>query len=113
MLLPTLLRASSAAPARAPLMGAHALHTSAVLAAAPRPSVPKTKLKTHSATKKRFFPVTGSGLGATIKFKRTLANKQHLNSGMSRVRLNRLGGTQVVSTGPVARMLRRLLGPRL
>ncbi|WFD30778.1 hypothetical protein MSPP1_001802 [Malassezia sp. CBS 17886] len=82
---------------------------------APRPSSVATKLKTHSSTKKRFFPISGTGRGNAVatKFKRAHANKQHLNSGMSRVRLNRLEGTSVVARGAVARMLRRLLAPRL
>ncbi|WFD26120.1 hypothetical protein MNAN1_001095 [Malassezia nana] len=86
------------------------LHMTAFLNVAPRPSSPKTKLKTHMGTKKRFFPVQGSALP---KFKRASPNKQHLNSAMSRVRLARLRGTHVVGTGPVSKMLRRLLAPRL
>lgn len=86
------------------------LHTSSVALIAPRPSGPKLKLKTHSSAKKRFFPVLGA---ATTKFKRSSTNKQHLNSGMSRVRLARLRGQQIVATGPVSKMLRRLLAPRL
>ncbi|KAL4402433.1 large ribosomal subunit protein [Malassezia pachydermatis] len=113
LLLTSLVRGPRAAMMRAQPVSS--LHTSAIVAAAPRPSAPRTKLKSHSAAKKRFFPVMGSGRGSplSIKFKRTSSNKQHLNSGMSRVRLNRLSGTQVVSSGPVSRMLRRLLGPRL
>ena len=86
------------------------LHTSSAALIAPRPSVPKLKLKSHSGAKKRFFPVHGA---ASTKFKRASTNKQHLNSGMSRVRLARLRGQQIVATGPVSKMLRRLLAPRL
>lgn len=90
------------------------LHASAVSAAAPRPATRRTKLKTHMGTKKRVAPIPGSGNKASqIMFKRAHPNKQHLNSGMSRVRLNRLGNTAIVRSGPVARMLRRLLAPRL
>lgn len=99
--------AARGAPLRA------ALHTSAAAFAAPRPAVKHTKLKSHSGAKKRFFPVLGSAKGnpVAMKFKRNSSNKQHLNSGMSRVRLHRLNGTKVVSQGPVSRMLRRLLSP--
>lgn len=92
---------------------AAAFHTSALAAAAPRPNIANSKLKSHSGAKKRFFPVIGSAKGSavTMKFTRGSANKQHLNSGMSRVRLSRLAGSKVVSKGPVSRMLRRLLGP--
>ncbi|WFD22483.1 hypothetical protein MEQU1_001155 [Malassezia equina] len=89
---------------------AQPLHTSSVAWIAPRPSGPKLKLKSHSGAKKRFFPVMGA---SSPKFKRASTNKQHLNSGMSRVRLARLRGQQVVATGPVSKMLRRLLAPRL
>ena len=90
-----------------------ALHTSAVRPAAPRPKVQTFKLKTHSAAKKRFFPIAGSGRSGAIgtKFAYAHANKQHLNSGMSRARLGRLRRAQIVSTGPIPRMLRRLLAP--
>ncbi|GFZ44551.1 hypothetical protein JCM24511_02274 [Saitozyma sp. JCM 24511] len=47
-------------------------------------SAPVEKLKSHSGTKKRFFP-TASGLGQ--------AGKQHLNTGFSASRINRLGKT--------------------
>ncbi|WFD33447.1 hypothetical protein MCUN1_000260 [Malassezia cuniculi] len=116
-------RLAGAAVARVPLAPALAraapmqiapIHASAVSLVAPRPAVRRTKLKTHGGTKKRIFPILGSGNKASqIKFKCTRPNKQHLNSNMSRVRLNRLGGTTVVRSGPVARMLRRLLAPRL
>lgn len=94
-------------------MPAAGLHTSSVLLAAPRPKAVRTKLKSHSGAKKRFFPIIGSAKGspASMKFTRGSANKQHLNSNMSRVRLNRLEGTKVVSRGPVAKMLRLLLSP--
>ena len=77
---------------------------------APQPKARAYKLKTHSATKKRFFPIQGSSRG-TPKLKRAHSNKQHLNSGMSRTHLSRLRGQQVVATGAVSRMLRRLLAP--
>lgn len=94
---------------------AAAFHTSALAAAAPRPNIANSKLKSHSGAKKRFFPVIGSAKGSavTMKFTRGSANKQHLNSGMSRVRLNRLGGTTMVSGGAMAKVLRRMLGPRM
>ena len=101
--------AAAAAPSRT------WLHTSSVLEAAKRSGGVKHKLKTHTGTKKRFFPVQGTSRGnaASIKFKRTMPNKQHLNSGMSRVRLHRLGGAKIVTRGAVNKMLRRLLGPLL
>ena len=93
-----------------------AFHNSGCAQVAPkRKGPPAPKLKTHSAAKKRFFPVVGSGRGhpGCVKFKRSSSNKQHLNSGMSSVRLNRLRGTQVVASGAMSRMLRRLLAPRI
>jgi hypothetical protein len=121
--LPTMARAvrgTMAAPAAVvrgavPNVWASGLHTSSLLAAAPRPAEPRYKAKTHSAAKKRFFPVQGSTKGSPVmtKFKRASANKQHLNSGMSRVRLHRLGGAKIVTRGAVNKMLRRLLGPLL
>ncbi|RSH83978.1 hypothetical protein EHS25_005223 [Saitozyma podzolica] len=48
-------------------------------------SAPVEKLKSHSGTKKRFSP-TASGL-----WKRGQAGKQHLNTGFSASRINRLG----------------------
>merc|ERR1712172_342589 len=60
--------------------------------------------------KKRFFPIQGSSRG-TPKIKRAHSNKQHLNSGMSRTHLSRLRRPQIVATGAVSRMLRRLLAP--
>ncbi|PKI84654.1 hypothetical protein MVES1_001668 [Malassezia vespertilionis] len=97
---------------RAPL---RTFSSSAALGVAPRPAKVNTKLKTHSGAKKRFFPMTGTGKGAAplTKFKHGHANKQHLNSAMSRVRLNRLEKSAVVSGGRTARMLRRLLAPRM
>ena len=104
----------TAAPARAAAsVPTASMHTTSRLGAAPRPAVPKTKLKTHTGAKKRFIPTQSGTQAIAVKFKRTMPNKQHLNSRMSRVRLNRLVGTTVVSSGPVARMLRRMLGPRL
>lgn len=89
------------------------MHTSAMRLAAPRPKVQTHKLKTHSAAKKRFFPIAGSGRSGAVgtKFAYAHSNKQHLNSGMSRARLSRLRGTESTSTGPIPRMLRRLLAP--
>lgn len=98
------------------LASSRAFHNSACAQVAPkRKGPPAPKLKTHSAAKKRFFPVVGSGRGhpGCVKFKRSSSNKQHLNSGMSSVRLNRLRGTQVVASGAMSRMLRRLLAPRI
>ena len=115
MLLAGLLQRPMAAAAAAAAPSRTWLHTSSVLEAAKRSGGVKHKLKTHTGTKKRFFPVQGTSRGnaASIKFKRTMPNKQHLNSGMPRVRLNRLGGTTMVSGGAMAKVLRRMLGPRM
>ena len=86
------------------------LSTTSMSLAAPRPKAHLYKLKTHSATKKRFFPIQGSSRGPP-KIKRAHSNKQHLNSGMSRTHLSRLRRPQIVATGAVSRMLRRLLAP--
>ncbi|PWZ02581.1 hypothetical protein BCV70DRAFT_2785 [Testicularia cyperi] len=72
------------------------------------------KLKTHSGTKKRWSPLgSGSGKAYELTFKRGLAGKRHLNSGMARDRLNNLGGTALSPRGRINRTLRRLLGPSL
>lgn len=95
------------------LSAGRALHTSAPARAAPR-TPPRPKLKTHTGTAKRIAPIRGSAAGAgQLKFKRSHANKQHLNSSMPRARLARLGEIGIVRSGPVSRMLRRLLAPRI
>ncbi|CBQ67848.1 related to 50S ribosomal protein L35 [Sporisorium reilianum SRZ2] len=72
------------------------------------------KLKSHSGTKKRWSPLgSGSGKAYQLVFKRGLAGKRHLNSGMARDRLNNLGGTALSPRGRINRTLRRLLGPSL
>ncbi|SNX81761.1 related to 50S ribosomal protein L35 [Melanopsichium pennsylvanicum] len=72
------------------------------------------KLKSHSGTKKRWSPLgSGSGKAYQLTFKRGLAGKRHLNSGMARDRLNSLGGTVLSPRGRINRTLRRLLGPSL
>ncbi|TKY90670.1 hypothetical protein EX895_000668 [Sporisorium graminicola] len=72
------------------------------------------KLKSHSGTKKRWSPLgSGSGKAYQLTFKRGLAGKRHLNSGMARDRLNNLGGTALSPRGRINRTLRRLLGPSL
>lgn len=95
------------------LGAARAVHTSAPARAAPR-TAPRLKLKTHTGTAKRIAPIRGSAVSAgQLKFKRAHSNKQHLNSSMPRARLARLGDVAVVRSGPVSRMLRRLLAPRI
>ncbi|GAC73672.1 hypothetical protein PANT_9c00243 [Moesziomyces antarcticus T-34] len=72
------------------------------------------KLKSHTGTKKRWTPLgSGSGKAYQLDFKRGLAGKRHLNSHMSRDRLNGLGGTVLSPRGRINRTLRRLLGPSL
>ncbi|KAF6766812.1 hypothetical protein PSEUBRA_000458 [Kalmanozyma brasiliensis GHG001] len=72
------------------------------------------KPKSHSGTKKRWSPLGGgSGKAYQLTFKRGLAGKSHLNSGMARDRLNNLGGTALSPRGRINRTLRRLLGPSL
>ncbi|KAJ1030237.1 hypothetical protein NDA16_001148 [Ustilago loliicola] len=72
------------------------------------------KPKSHSGTKKRWTPLGGgSGKAYQLTFKRGLAGKAHLNSGMARDRLNNLGGTVLSPRGRINRTLRRLLGPSL
>ncbi|RXK42669.1 ribosomal protein L35 [Tremella mesenterica] len=65
-------------------------------------SIPCQKLKSHSGSKKR-FSVTATGL-----FKRHRAGKQHLNTGKSAGKINRLGLT-TYATPSQAKRLRRLL----
>ena len=72
--LPTMARAvrgTMAAPAAVvrgavPNVWASGLHTSSLLAAAPRPAEPRYKAKTHSAAKKRVCPVQGSTKGRPV-----------------------------------------------
>ncbi|KAJ1031114.1 hypothetical protein NDA18_002333 [Ustilago nuda] len=72
------------------------------------------KPKSHSGTKKRWTPLGGgSGKAYQLTFKRGMAGKAHLNSGMARDRLNNLGGTVLSPRGRINRTLRRLLGPSL
>lgn len=76
------------------------------------PTVPRG-FKSHSGAKKRYSPV-GRASGSSLQmFKRGRTGTRHLNSGMSRERLNRLGGTVIERGGNVGKSLRRLLGPSL
>lgn len=69
--------------------------------------------KSHSGAKKRYSPV-GRGSGSSLQmFKRGRTGTRHLNSGMARDRLNRLGGTVIERGGNVGKALRRLLRPSL
>ncbi|WVN87581.1 ribosomal protein L35 [Cryptococcus depauperatus CBS 7841] len=62
----------------------------------------KYKLKSHSASKKRFFP------NASGNFKRAQAGKSHLNTLFSSSKINRLAkGVYVTKTQ--AKKLRKLL----
>ncbi|KAL7420381.1 hypothetical protein Q5752_005351 [Cryptotrichosporon argae] len=96
---------AAAGPSRLPLLATLRGTTVPVTAAPSRAfsaSPVAQLLKTHSGTKKR-FRATAGGL-----FKRAQAGKQHLNTGFSASRINRLSRT-VYATKAQAKHLRRLM----